>query len=201
MKEITGGDPIQGRALYKEMITFMPQFKLAVCTNTLFDIKSNDDGTWRRIRVCPFMSKFTENPVDDDEDSPYQYKVNKKLDERFDDWGPVFMAKLVDIASKAKGNVEDCKIVMARSEEYREGQDYLAEFAKECIIKESGSKIKKTEVIEEFRSWYTSSYGRNSIPNSKEITDYMDKRYGKCNKGKWYNVKINYEIPISFRLD
>merc|ERR1712070_72376 len=78
MKEITGGDPIQGRALYKEMITFIPQFKLAVCTNTLFDIKSNDDGTWRRIRVCPFMSKFTENPVHDDEDSPYQYKVNKK---------------------------------------------------------------------------------------------------------------------------
>jgi hypothetical protein len=21
----------------------------------------------------------------------------------------------------------------------------------------------------------------------------MDKRYGKCSKGRWYNVKINYE--------
>ena len=52
MKEITGGDPIQGRALFKDTITFVPEFKLVVCTNTLFDIKSNDDGTWRRIRVC-----------------------------------------------------------------------------------------------------------------------------------------------------
>jgi P4 family phage/plasmid primase-like protien len=60
MKEITGGDPIQGRALFKESVTFIPQFKLVVCTNTLFDIKSNDDGTWRRIRVCDFMSKFLE---------------------------------------------------------------------------------------------------------------------------------------------
>jgi P4 family phage/plasmid primase-like protien len=58
MKELTGGDPIQCRALYKDSITFIPQFKLAVCTNTLFDIKSNDDGTWRRIRVCDFMSTF-----------------------------------------------------------------------------------------------------------------------------------------------
>ena len=58
MKEITGGDPIQGRALFKEAVTFIPQFKLVVCTNTLFDIKSNDDGTWRRIRVCDFVSKF-----------------------------------------------------------------------------------------------------------------------------------------------
>jgi len=58
MKEITGGDPIQCRALFKDSVTFIPQFKLVVCTNTLFDVKSNDDGTWRRIRVCEFKSKF-----------------------------------------------------------------------------------------------------------------------------------------------
>ena len=56
MKEITGGDPIQGRALFKDNITFTPQFKLAVCTNTLFDINSNDEGTWRRIRVVDFQA-------------------------------------------------------------------------------------------------------------------------------------------------
>ena len=63
MKELTGGDPIQCRALYKDAVTFYPQFKLAVCTNNLFDIKSTDDGTWRRIRIVSFMSLFTENPV------------------------------------------------------------------------------------------------------------------------------------------
>ena len=55
MKELTGGDPLQGRALFKDSVIFVPQFKLAVCTNHLFDIPSNDDGTWRRIRVCDFM--------------------------------------------------------------------------------------------------------------------------------------------------
>ena len=30
MKEITGGDPIQGRALFKEAVTFIPQFKLFI---------------------------------------------------------------------------------------------------------------------------------------------------------------------------
>ena len=198
MKEITGGDPIQGRALFKEAVTFIPQFKLVVCTNTLFEIKSNDDGTWRRIRVCEFMSKFMNEPYNDldkfpKENFPYQFVIDKRIDEKFTDWAPILMHMLVNIAFETQGNVKDCKIVMARSDSYREGQDYLAEFAKECIVKESGAKIKKTEIIEEFRSWYTSSYGRNSIPNSKEITEYMDKRYGKCNKGKWYNVKINYE--------
>ena len=64
MKEITGGDPIQCRALFKDSVTFVPQFKLAVCTNVLYDIKSNDDGTWRRIRVCEFKSKFTDKPTE-----------------------------------------------------------------------------------------------------------------------------------------
>ena len=30
MKEITGGDPIQGRALYKDTVTYVPQFSLVV---------------------------------------------------------------------------------------------------------------------------------------------------------------------------
>ena len=38
MKELTGGDPIQCRALFKDSVEFIPQFKLVVCTNTLFDI-------------------------------------------------------------------------------------------------------------------------------------------------------------------
>ena len=86
MKELTGGDPLQGRALYSNSEVFIPQFKLVCCLNQLFEIESQDDGTWRRIRVCDFMSKFCENPVDNDPDQPYQFKVNKKLEERFEDW-------------------------------------------------------------------------------------------------------------------
>ena len=125
MKEITGGDPIQARGLYKESETFIPQLKLAVCSNVLLEINSNDDGTWRRIRLCEFMSKFKENPVENDEDEPYQFKVDKKLEEKFDDWKVPFMSKLVSIARVTKGNVKDCDIVMSKSNEYREGQDYL----------------------------------------------------------------------------
>ena len=58
MKELTGGDPIQARALYSDSEIFIPQFSLVVCTNALFEIKSNDDGTWRRMKLVDFLSKF-----------------------------------------------------------------------------------------------------------------------------------------------
>ena len=198
MKEITGGDPIQGRALFKDTVTFIPQFKLAVCTNVLFDIKTNDDGTWRRIRICDFMSKFNEAPYENEakfprSNFPYQFLIDKKIDEKFDIWAPVLMSKLVDIGFETGGHVKDAKIVLAVSDKYREGQDYLTEFAKEKIIRKRDGKIKKTEIMEEFKNWYIMHYGRNNLPNGREITEYMDKQYGKCNKGKWLNVEIIYD--------
>ena len=196
MKEITGGDPIQGRALFKDTVTFIPQFKLVVCTNTLFDIKSNDDGTWRRIRVCDFESKFLEKPYEDElhfpqEQFPYQFQLDKKLDEQFEEWAPIFGAMLVQKAFKTQGNVTDCEAVLSSSNEYREGQDYLAEFAKENIERHDGSKVKKQEVMATFREWYQTNYGRG-VPKARELYDYLTKRFGAYKNG-WHNVRIIYE--------
>ncbi len=197
MKELTGGDPLQGRALYSNSEVFIPQFKLVCCLNQLFEIESQDDGTWRRIRVCDFMSKFCENPVDNDPDQPYQFKVNKKLEERFDDWKVAMVCRLINIAKETKGNVEDCSIVMAKSREYREDQDYLSEFMKEKIEERIGGVIKKREVADEFRDWYKNNYGMSvkgigGVPKNKEIWDMMDKRYGKYKAG-WKNIVILYD--------
>jgi P4 family phage/plasmid primase-like protien len=198
MKEITGGDPIQGRALFKDTITYIPQFKLVVCTNVLFDIKTNDDGTWRRIRVADFMSKFLDSPYENESkfpksNFPYQYLIDRKIDEKFSYWAPVFISMLCEKAFATNGIVKDVNVVLAKSDKYREGQDYLTEFAREKIIRRTDSKIKKTEILEEFKNWYIMHYGRNNLPNGKEITDYMDKQYGKCNRGKWFHVEICYD--------
>ena len=129
LKELTGGDIIQGRALYQDSVEFLPQFKLAVCTNSLFDITANDNGTWRRIRVCDFVSYFTDNPRHDDPEQPHQFKKDKNLDTYFDIWKYAFMAKLISIAQKTLGDVTDCDVVMATSNKYREGQDCFLGFS------------------------------------------------------------------------
>ena len=86
---------------------------------------------------------------------------------------------------------------MASSDQYREGQDYLTEFAKEKIYKKEGGRIKKEEVLEEFKKWHVVHYGNGSKPKGREIYDFMDKRYGPCRKkggmikqAGWQNVAI-----------
>jgi len=198
MKEITGGDPIQGRALFKEAVTFIPQFKLVVCTNTLFDIKSNDDGTWRRIRVCDFVAKFLDKPYEDEvkfakKDYPYQYKIDKNIDEKFKDWAPVLASMLVDIIYKTNGIVKDCEMVLTSSDNYRQDQDYLTEFCRENIKAYAGGCVKKATLWEQFKTWYMINYGRVGLPKARELNEYMDKKYGKYDK-KWKNITLISDI-------
>jgi P4 family phage/plasmid primase-like protien len=199
LKELTGGDPVQARALYQEMMTFVPQFKLVVCTNVMFDVKSNDDGTWRRICKVDFESKFCENPKTDDPDMPYQFKIDKHLDKKLEGWAPIFMAMLVQKAFRTEGTVNICEKVRLSSNKYRNSQDYLSEFIRDKIkvlpgINDSTGKaynVKRDELNLEFKEWYTSNYDKN-IPRFQELHEYMDKKFKKVAKGGWSGCKIIY---------
>jgi P4 family phage/plasmid primase-like protien len=190
MKEITGGDPIQARALFKDTVTFIPQFKLAVCTNTDFEDTSNDDGTWRRMRYIDFVSKMLDKPYEDPKfpksEFPYQFPLDKNLDKKFDSWAPVLMTLLVEQAYKLQGVVNDCDVVLSSSDKHREKQDYMAEFAKDKIKTQANGRINKSGLLEEFKKWYTSNYGKN-VPKGKEVFEFMNQRFGEYKNG-WYNV-------------
>ena len=203
MKELTGGDPLQARQLYCESETFIPQFDLVVCTNTLFDITSNDDGTWRRIRICDFMAKFVDSdaPVIDD-DNPYQFPKDKSLKEKLPKWAQVFASMLVKRAFETQGVVEDCAIVMASSNNYRRGQDHIAAFIGEMVVKKMGGRIKKQELSEEFKIWFQSSQGMRKAPKGVELYEYMDKKFGKNKSNEWHNVEmVSPEVDEMDELD
>jgi P4 family phage/plasmid primase-like protien len=191
MKEITGGDPITARHLFKDAFTFKPMFKLVVATNHLFDIKSNDDGTWRRIRVCDFKSKFKDNIDTEDRNEPFQFKKDYNLDKKLKLWAPYFLSMLVKICTKEQGVFPIAPIVQARSNNYRNDQDYLSEFVEEKIQMQDGGKIKKTELYETFKQWYNEQYGKN-VPKGKDLYTFMDKRFGKYSSC-WKNVEIKYD--------
>jgi len=194
MKQLTSGkDPIQGRAPYMpKTISFIPQFKLAVACNALMGVKANDHGTWRRIRVVPFKSLFTENPIEGDKEKPHQFMLVKDIEEKFDEWKEVFAAMLVDRVYNTGGVVNDCDIVMSKSNEYRQSQDYISEFIRDRVVRETSGRIKQMELNNEFSIWYMSNYGGRG-PSPKELHEYMDKEYGRKRQQTWFGVKVKYE--------
>ena len=192
LKELTGGDPITARGLYKDSITFEPHFKLVVCTNNLFDINSTEDGTWRRIKITKFESKFVDNPVSDDPDEPYQFLKDRTLEEKIDGWIPVFMNMLVERAYKTEGIVKDCTAVTEISDSYRNDQDYINSFMKEKIKEDPEGRIGKREISECFKQWYNTTYSKTA-PSCKALHERMEKKFGKYTKRGWKGVTIILE--------
>lgn len=54
VKQLTGGDQVTVRFLFKEFFEYLPTFKVWLAANQLPTISGSDAGIWRRIRVIPF---------------------------------------------------------------------------------------------------------------------------------------------------
>jgi P4 family phage/plasmid primase-like protien len=201
LKELTSGhDAIQARALYSVPITFLPQFKLCVCANTLPEIKAQDHGTWRRIRVVPFLSLFTENPVEGDPFKPYQYKLDATIDEKFDIWKTVFLSMLVERVLKTNGLVTDCETVLKASNEYKQKQDVIAQFIDDKIIRAPGEVLKTTAVGMEFKTWHELNYGCKG-PQAKELHTYLDRLFGQHDKSGWRDIRLVFDVSDQAEID
>jgi P4 family phage/plasmid primase-like protien len=192
LKELTGGDPIQARALYSDSEIFEPQFSLVVCTNALFEIKSNDDGTWRRMKLIDYMSKFISEGETHTDDTPYVFPKDKSLKEKLPKWAPVFVSMLVKRAFETDGEVIDCAEVVAASGKYRQGQDCISGFITEKIVKAPGKTVGKQSLNVVFKEWFQVNLGNRKPPKLSELEEIMNKKFGNRNllTNKWNNIMI-----------
>ena len=116
MKEATGGDAITGRALYADAEEFVPQFSLAVCTNVNLKVHTTDGGTWRRIKICPFLSTFKdEDKIQLNEDGTpvheLEFVKNKDLKALLPSYAIPLLSLLVKIAFETNGTINDCELI------------------------------------------------------------------------------------------
>jgi P4 family phage/plasmid primase-like protien len=198
MKELTGGDPLQARALYSESEIFIPQFSLVVCTNALFEVRGGDDGTWRRMKLVDFVSKFISEGEFHTDDTIHVFPKDKSLKEKLPSWAIVFIAMLVKRAFETDGEVIDCGEVKAASNKYRHSQDCIAGFIADKIEKEHGKSVGKKLLNDVFKEWFQMNYGNRKAPKLMELEEAMNKRFetkaeGKSETRKWINIKIKMD--------
>lgn len=186
MKELTGTDPIQARQLYNEPIEFIPQFKLVMCTNTLLDINTDDDGTWRRIKLVEFMSKFVDDPKSTNK---YEFKIDRSINLKFDTWKELFASMLVERAFMTNGDVPDCPMVLAASNQYRQKQNVFAEFVTDCVgtrepdaADDEYPPLTLNDAWVRFKVWFQDGHGKTP-PKRKELEQYLEKTLGAMTSG------------------
>ena len=105
---------------------------------------------------------------------------------------PIFASMLVDIAFKTNGNVEDCATIKEASNKYRKGQDNIAAFVSDRLVRTGNNKDKigKVSLYQEFKLWFQQEQGARKIPKGEELYNYMEKKFGLYKKNGWTGVKI-----------
>ena len=186
MKQLTSGtDKIVYRGLYKDEESFVPQAHSIIAANDFLPVKSQDDGTWRRIRVIRFESKFVENPNPNDTENPYQFKIDWTIKDKFKKWASVFMGMLIKIAKVQRGLVPMCSIVQKESTAYRRKEDFVSAFLEEtfesCEVNPH-DRLPKSVVQRLFADWYNKEYGEKTTNKIQKVYDVMTKRYGELKK-------------------
>merc|ERR1712166_575639 len=98
MKQLTAGnDTITARRLHQSNISFLPQMKYFLACNDLPDVKDNTDGTWRRLRVIKFISRFVNKPLEKCRTDRYEYPIDDSIGKKKDDWAPYLASFLVHV--------------------------------------------------------------------------------------------------------
>jgi P4 family phage/plasmid primase-like protien len=199
MKELSGNDKIITRGLYKDSIEFKPMFKMILTCNHLPNLPSEDGGTWRRVRLIEFQSKFTDNPNPRNE---HEFAIDRELSLKFDEWKETFMAMLVDIyrTYKEMGGISEPKEVMQCTDNYQKQNDNIGEFLKTYITEKVGEKVFIDDLYAEYKLWFKNESIGGAVPRRKVLETYMDNNLlGTMGRERSRNYWPGYKLCMSSR--
>ena len=189
MKELTGGDKIQARALHQAPIEFKPQWKIIMTSNVLPQVSANDNGTWRRIIVTEFISKF----VDKDDLDPgvdNQFPIDYDLSTKMKMWPEAFMWMLIqEYHNYKKNGLKEPPEVRKNTDAYKQESDSFLQFIYESLEESITDKIKVDDAYHVYREWFKNSGNNAKPPQKKDFIKNVSKKYGNPNsRGYWKGI-------------
>ena len=205
MKQFSGEDAVEARGLYADQERFKISGKLFMMCNNLPIINSMDRGTWRRIRLIPFESKFV-NPGDKELGQPNVFPKDMNLNAKLKRWRIPFFSLLVHLyltkyAISDNGTLEPApEIVMNESLKYREAFDSYAKFrfGRIRVERDSDEQASIADIWRSYRYWQEAVGGVGKKLTQAEVVRRLEDEFGKPSQGKFYRglVVFNTEEEV-----
>jgi putative DNA primase/helicase len=121
IKDLTGGDAIRGRFLYRKSFEFYPVAKPWLYGNHKPTVRGSDEGIWRRVKLIPFEVVIPESQRDP--------KMPEKLAAELDG---ILAWAVEGCLEWQRSGLRTPESIKAATKDYRQEQDILADFKADC---------------------------------------------------------------------
>ena len=177
VKKITGGDRLRARNLFENGCKFVIIGRIWLSLNTFPAIQDIDDGTWRRIRVILFKSRFTDNP-DLVNESENIYLADENLKREIHKYLPSFMSLLIKMyGDYAINGNEVPQSVIEETENYKNSQDVVSMFFKEMLVKDEKGRLHMSHLYAIYNKWCS----RNNFKFSRDdLLKWTQRKENDC---------------------
>jgi P4 family phage/plasmid primase-like protien len=177
IKALTGNDSIISRELFKAPISFKSQASMFLLCNDLITINAMDFGSWRRIRVIDFKSKFLDNP---DPNKENEFKRDPDLKNKIEKWTPYLMGILIHYYNKGKTNgIKEPEEVLQSTTKYKNSEDLYIGFMNKClkITNDTSKFIKQTDAYNLFVDYWSENNSDKWVPKKKDIFNAISRTF------------------------
>jgi P4 family phage/plasmid primase-like protien len=201
VKELSGGDKLQGRDLNMPLKTFTPSHRIFMMCNDKPDIDSTDDGTWRRMRNIRYNSKF----VDADDPRlldpvtyPNHFKKDSRVPDKFFKWAPILLHNLFERykeLTKTNFNIVIPESIQSAIREYKADHNIYASFVRDKMVKSPGDRLDVKTAFAEFVLYAKESNFKVATINKNIFQTNIERimETETASKGKWRGwVLTNY---------
>lgn len=121
------------------------------------------------------------------------FPADPTITSQLDEWAPVFMSRLVDIAFKRRGHITPSRQITAASNAYRYSQDLAKRFIDECIVEtdDTTKRLSKNSVSSAYTEWLRNNGDESGVhPSKDEVYTRLTEMYPNKDRVGWKNLTI-----------
>jgi putative DNA primase/helicase len=183
VKQITGGDTVKARFLFREFFEFKPAFKVFLAANSKPTIRGQDYAIWRRIRLVPFEVTIPEA----EKDKNLGAKLLKEL--------PGILAWAVEGCKDWQaGGLADPSEVLNATQSYREEMDILAAFVAECCALSKTAETTTKALYGKYLEWCGENtekpLSKNAFSTRLKEKGFENSRIGHGQARGWLGIGL-----------
>jgi len=188
MKLVSSGEKMYARDLFKSGCEFEVQAKFHLACNDKPEVNATDGGTWRRLVVINYTSKFVDKPSE-----PHHFPIDEAIQYAVtsNEWAKPFLNYLIHLLKNQTGKINPPAKVLEYTDDYRNDTDGVAKFISEKIEKSDGVEaVTKPQLHSVFKQWKIQNE-QNTL-TVKELHARIIEKYGKYPENGWTNFRLNF---------